>query len=240
KTGASPMKRMEPFTTDRAVLWSELAAFEKLGPPTRELSERDDILPFMKAHRNLAALIGIRYSRLGLPNLFKSELEIFGDFACDLAIGDRETGQFCFVEFEDATSDSLFKQVSSRGIPDWSPRLEHGLSQIVDWFYLLDDHRHTQQFRTFFSTDLADYTGLLILGRDAFLTDPLRHRLRWRSQHTAINGKAVSIITFDALLQTLRVNVELFAESIQKPPATPPKPTRNPSTPTGKKKRKKR
>jgi hypothetical protein len=222
------MKRMEPFTTDRTALRAELAAFEKLlSPPTRELSERDDILPFMKANRNLAALIAMKYSQLSVPNLFKSEREIFGDFACDLALGDHDNGQFCFIEFEDATADSVFRQ-GTRGIPDWSPRLEHGLSQIVDWFYLLDDHRHTQQFRTFFTTDLAHYTGLLVIGRDGFLTDPLRHRLRWRSQHTALNGKAVQIVTFDALLQTLRVNVDLFAQPVPSPPAMPKAPKKKP------------
>lgn len=215
------MKRPEEFQLDRSRLQTELAAFERLlGSPDKELSERNDILPFLKTNLNLASLIG-HYNPLILqPNVLKAELEIFGDYTCDLVVGDKETGQFCFVEFENATSDSLFKQIGTKGTPDWSPRLERGFSQIIDWFYLLADNQKTQQFRSFFSTDLAHYCGLLVLGRDGFLTDDLQHRRRWRSQNTLVAGRHIYIQTFDELLRVLREKVANFApHQIPKPKA---------------------
>jgi hypothetical protein len=142
-------------------------------------------------------------------------LEVFGDCACDLAIGDDARGLFCFVEFEAAEPGSVFKQ-GKKGTPDWSSRLEHGFSQIVDWFYLLADQSKTHQFKSFFGTDLADYCGLLVIGRSAFLTTDQQHRLRWRSQNTLVNGRPVWIITFDELFDMLEDRVELFANSVPK------------------------
>ena len=211
------MKRMEAFHLDNSRLPAELAAFEVLlGPPDQELSEQRDLIPFFKANRNLAALVGHFNSMVSNPNLIKSELEFFGDYVCDLAVGERETGQFCFVEFESAEADSLFRQIGSKGTTDWSPRLEHGFSQIIDWFYLLTENQKTHQFRSFFSTDQAHYCGLLILGRDSFLTtDDMRHRLRWRSQNTLVAGKHVHILTYDELLRTLRLRVPNFTNPPQ-------------------------
>lgn len=207
------MRRPDDFQLDQAKLPSELATFRALlGGPTEELSERDQVLPFFKEHKNVAALVGMEYHpALGVPTVLKAELELFGDWACDLAIGHREHGEFCFVEFENAAADSVFKRNPKKGLPDWSPRLEHGLSQINDWFYHLSNNAHTPQFRSFFTTDLAHYSGLLVIGRDAFLTDDQQHRLRWRSQNTLVAGKPVSIVAFDKLYRLLSTRAELFA-----------------------------
>ncbi|MCI0700499.1 MAG: DUF4263 domain-containing protein [Planctomycetia bacterium] len=208
------MKRFDPFTLDRVALRDELSAFEKLlGPDTKELSERNDILPFFKRNLNLASLIGFAKSHLTFPDVIKTEFPLVGDHACDLAVGEKQDGKglFCFVEFEDAEAGSIFRQVA-KGTPDWSPRLEHGFSQIVDWFYILADQSQTKLFRDFFGTDLADYCGLLVIGRDGFLAESTHARLRWRSQNTLVGGKPVSIITFDQLLRNLRARVELCSK----------------------------
>lgn len=207
------MKRFEPFTLDRAALDKELDSFRRLlGPPQRELSERKKILPFFKSRLNLASLLGFYNSHLVAPDVIKPELEIFGDHSCDLAVGERQGGkcEFCFVEFEDARRNSIFQR-GGKGTPDWANRLEHGFSQIVDWFHTLSGQTQTPQFREFFGTDLANYCGLLVIGRDAFLTDPERDRLRWRSQHVFVAGKPVSIITFDQLLRDLTSRVNFSA-----------------------------
>lgn len=207
------MKRLEPFTLDLAAARKELAAFERLlGPDTKELSERDDIIPFFKQNRNLASLLGRFKPQLMLPDVLRFEFSLVGEHACDLAAGETRDGKnlFCFVEFEDAEAGSVFRQ-RPKGAPDWSPRLEHGFSQIVDWFYALADQSHTKLFRDLFGTDLADYCGLLVIGRDGFLTEPLHARLRWRSQNTLVGGKLVSIITFDQLLRDLRAAMNYLA-----------------------------
>ncbi|HEY1191288.1 MAG TPA: Shedu anti-phage system protein SduA domain-containing protein [Gemmata sp.] len=207
------MKRFESFVLNRAALRDELNAFRLLlTPEDKELSEQKDILPFFKSNRNLASLIGFAKSHLSTPDVIKSEFPFVGDHACDLAIGERRegAGQFCFIEFEDGREASIFRH-TVKGTPDWAPRLEHGFSQIVDWFHVLADQSQTPLFREFFGTGLADYCGLLVIGRDRFLSDAERSRLRWRSQNMLVSGKPVSIITFDQLFQDLAGRVDYCA-----------------------------
>ena len=212
------MRRLDDFQIDPRQLHDELAAFRAfLGEPTKELSEREHVLPFFKAHRNLAALVGYAHSTIHEPTVLKSELEIFGDWACDLAVGNHANGEFCFVEFENAAPDSVFRRGSRKGVPDWSARLEHGLSQISDWFYHLTCNAHTPQFRSFFGTDLAHYGGLLVIGRDAFLAEDELHRLRWRAQNTLIAGKRIGIVTFDGLLHALAARAKMIPRPRRKP-----------------------
>jgi hypothetical protein len=201
------MTRLEDFQLDPAEIHAEFVEFRALlGAPAKELSERDHVLPFFKKNRNLAALVGYAHSTLCEPTLLKSELGIFGDWACDLAVGNKARGEFCFVEFENAAPDSIFRR-AKKGVPDWAARFEHGLSQISDWFYHLAGNAHTPQFRSFFTTDLAHYSGLLVIGRDAFLTADQQHRLRWRAQNTLVGGKQVAIVTYDGLAAALEPRV---------------------------------
>lgn len=208
------MTPFAPFTSDPSRLRAELAAFETfLGPDTRELTERDAIIPFFKLHLNLAGLIGQFNSVLIRPNLIKPDLEFFGDHACDLAIGNGATGQFCFVEFEEAKAESVFKK-SGRGVREWSARFEHGFSQIVDWFHTLDDMKNTGRFRGQFGTNLADYVGVLVAGRRGFLDAHQRDRLRWRSLNVQVAGKRVHCLTFDDLADMLRACVDLLVPTV--------------------------
>src|ERR1700730_15901957 len=110
-------KPLAAFELDKTKLKAELNAFEALlGPSTKELAERGDILPFFKKNRNLASLIGLYNSHLSFPTLLKDELGLFGDYACDLAVGKEDNGQFCFVEFEDARKGSGLKALK-KGTP---------------------------------------------------------------------------------------------------------------------------
>jgi hypothetical protein len=74
----------------------------------RELKENEDILPFFKDRPNLSACIGW-YSPDNLCNQIKHEFTLFGDFRADLVVGDSRNNTYCFIEFEDATKDSIFK-----------------------------------------------------------------------------------------------------------------------------------
>jgi hypothetical protein len=186
-------KPLPAFQFDRTKLSAELAAFKRLlGAATKELAEQSDVLPFFKRRRNLAALIGYCYgTRLGEPDVLKSAYSVSGVYACDLAVGNSTTGEFCFVEFEDASRGSVFKTVR-RGSPEWGARLEHGFGQIVDWFCVLDDLRNTNAFRLAFGSSLANYKAVLVIGREAHLTPGMRERLRWRSMNTLVGGSRSS------------------------------------------------
>jgi hypothetical protein len=52
------MKTLETFSISLAQCKKDLDQFKNLLDGKSSLSERDDILPFFKAHKHLAAMIG--------------------------------------------------------------------------------------------------------------------------------------------------------------------------------------
>lgn len=186
------------------------ASLEELGKLLREkpsLGERE-LHKFFTERPNLILLLG--YWHFGLePAFYKSEANIFNEFRADFMIADRDRKKCVFVEFEDATENSIFTPKSGRGniSYEWSSRYEHGVSQVTDWYYRLDDYERTNKFEEYFSSPDVDYTGLLVIGRDHFLEQVgLKKRFRWRARKTIINSRQLHCITFDQLL----------AESIEK------------------------
>jgi hypothetical protein len=212
------VKPFDPLTFDLAGARAGVEAFATfLGPADRELGERGAILPFFRRHPHLAALASVFNPWVFVPTHIKLELELFGDHACDLAVGNAGNGQFCFVEFEAATADGVFKR-GRKGVPEWSARLEHGFSQVVDWFYTLDDMKATGRFRGQFGTNLADYTGAVVVGRRGFLTPAEHERLLWRwSRNVQVAGRRVTCLTFDDLLDAFREWV-VYREGTGPPP----------------------
>ena len=79
----------------------------------------------------------------------------------------------------------------------------------MDWFYTLEDLKTTAKFRSLFGSNLADYLGLLVVGRDGHLSRDMRERLRWRSLNTQLGGKHIYCVTFDELFKTLSDRVTL-------------------------------
>jgi len=136
---------------------------EFLGDHTR-LKEREEVLPFFKARRHLSAFLGA-YNGLVIDyDRFAHEFDIFGPFICDLVAGCWASRAFVFVEFENAAPDSIFVQRRRKTL-EWSPRFEHGFSQILDWFYMMDIARHTPHFEQEFGTRDPYVSGLLVIGR---------------------------------------------------------------------------
>jgi hypothetical protein len=162
---------------------------------------------FFSNRPNLILLLG--YWHFGLePAFYKPEVSLFSnEFRADFVIADRKKKKFVFVEFEDATENSIFKpklQNSDSGNTsyEWSSRYEHGVSQVIDWYYRMDDYERTYKFEEYFGHREISYTGLLVIGRDKFLQQSgLMQRFRWRSSKTIINSKPLHCITFDQLLQ---------------------------------------
>ena|GEM_PF-2924544 len=116
------------------------------------------------------------YWHFGLePAFYKPEMNLFNnEFRADFVVSDRENKKFVFIEFEDATEDSIFKLKSRRSNVantsyEWASRYEHGLSQVIDWYYRMDDYERTHKFEEYFGHRLVSYTGLLVIGRDKFI-----------------------------------------------------------------------
>ena len=171
------MTSFQPLAFDLGKCREELGDLRAFLSSRKALKEREHLLPFFKAHPHLSAFLAsyspdsIRFDRLAF------EYELFGDFACDVAVGDSAKGAYCFVEFEDAGPSSLFVKRGKKATRDWSPRFEHGYSQIIDWFCLLDDLAKTDAFARRFDGRSIRYTGILVIGRDHYLKVGERERL---------------------------------------------------------------
>jgi hypothetical protein len=199
------MTPFDHFTFSKKAAGQELVQFKQLldAHPHSSLREREHILPFFRAHRQLAALIGVRNPDIVNPDRLAFEFDIFGDYKADLVIGDSQNHQYCFVEFEDATATSIFQR-TAWAMPEWSRRFENGFSQVIDWILWLDNQRGTAAYTSRFGASSIPFIALLVIGRDRFLGEPsLRERLTWRSEQVVVASRKVNCLTYDRLHQQL-------------------------------------
>lgn len=198
---------LAPWRFDPLACRGELTAFERLLASSAELGERDDILPFFRAHPQLAAFLGSYHPNLVTADRLGLEVPLFGMFQADAIVGDWTRHAFCLIEFEDGRAGSVFVR-RGRRISDWATRIEHGFSQIVDWLWLLDDQRRTDAFEAFFGARHVDLFALLVVGRDRYLTEPERRRLSWRARRVLVDSQHVQCCTFDELAADLRARLD--------------------------------
>lgn len=196
------MRGLDFCDIDIKQCWVELEEFENLLRDNKELNERKDILPFFKERQHLSACIGW-YAPDNFCNQIKHEFTLFGDFRADLVVGDSVNNIYCFIEFEDATKDSIFIN-KERSTSEWSPRFGHGFSQIIDWFWKIDDVKNTSQFRSIFGTENTEYQGILVIGRDEFLSELEKARLKWYLNRVVVDSRKVICKTFDQLARDTR------------------------------------
>jgi hypothetical protein len=191
----------------------ELLAFRQLLGARRALKEKTDILPFFKAHAHLSAFLGSYDSDSTVFDLYAHEYPLFGDFTCDLVVGDSATRRYGFVEFEDAAPNSTF--ISKKATPEWAPRFEHGYSQILDWFWKLHDMEKTDDYADRFGKGMR-YFGLLIVGRTQKLEPREIRRLEWREDMARINSKQIRCRTFDQLADDLERRLTVYLKTAVK------------------------
>lgn len=186
----------------------EFAAF--LGGRTT-LKERDEVLPFFKARVHLSAFLGVNNARIIQYDRYAHEYPLFGDFTCDLVVGDWDRRAYVFVEFEDARPDSIFVK-KAKHTPEWAARFEHGFSQILDWLYKLDTQRHNPEFETRFGDRVVYVSGLLVVGRRQDLEARERDRLAWRHRHVSVNGVPIYSLTYDDLCEDTLERLTTYAK----------------------------
>ena len=131
------------------------------------------------------------------------EMDVFGHFRCDVVVGNSTERAYSLIEFEDATEGSVFRK-GPKYNDEWGPRLEHGFSQLVDWFWTIDDQRQTREFARRFGGNDAIFFGMLVVGRRKFLPESGADRLRWRTRNVLIGNQTITCITFDDLYDGLR------------------------------------
>lgn len=200
------MKELNTIKFDRVTYERELTDFEQMLSTHTALSESTDILPFFKRNRQLSAQIGSLIPQLFQIDKVAFEFDIFGDFKCDLVVGNSQTHRYCFIEFEDATEKSVFIKKSDKYKPEFAPRFEHGYSQVADWFYKLHNTGDAD-LEERFGTHHIEYSGILIIGRDHYLKPNEKRRLNWRHKHTIVDSKSILTITFDELLNFLKIQL---------------------------------
>ena len=207
------MNLLNFFDFDVIKCIAELEEFERLLEQ-EELRESHDIIPFFKGKLHLSAFVASYLAEIVRFDRIRHEFTFFGDFRADLVVGDSVNKTYCFIEFEDATQNSIFVN-RGRSTSDWSPRFERGFSQIVDWFWKLDDFKNTAQYRAVFDSDSINFYGMLIIGRDSFLSPIDRNRLRWRLNKVLIDSQKIICITFDQLARDLRDRLSLYQLSYE-------------------------
>ena len=211
------MKSFSNFSLDVQECQKQVLELRDLLAGNAALGEESDILPFFRARPHLAALCGQYESRIVHFDRVAWEFDVFGDFACDLAVGDSRTNSYCFIEFEDAGPRSLFVQQAQKATREWSPRFDHGCSQIIDWYYKLDDRKNSDEHEVRFGKRSIDFTGVLVAGRSQNLQPGELLRLEWRRQHLIVNSRRIICVTFDDLLRDLQRRLEFFTFLSHKP-----------------------
>ncbi len=205
------MKEFLRVTFDPARCRQDLVAFRQLLESKQELEEATDIKPFFESHQQLSVFLGSCAAPITRFELLAFQYQLFGDYSCDLVVGDSVRKAYGFIEWEDAAGGSLFRQQGKKATPEWSSRFEHGYSQIIDWFCKLDDMTRTDEFEARFGARKVQYFGMLIAGRDAHLAHPReRRRWEWRSQKVLVNSLPILCVTYDQLHQLLSDKINLY------------------------------
>lgn len=197
------MKRFESRTINYGDARSQLEELNTLLS-TQVISEKE-LLEFFRSRRDLIQLIGRLNANSDARNIdsYASEFNLFGDYRTDFAVGDSSSGQYLLIELEPAM-DCIFTRKN-----DWHPRFSHGYNQLIDWFWLMDDQRQTSRFGDVFP-NFRGFTGLLVIGRDAFLDETTRRRIDWRTDNCLTDSKKINIITYDKLYLSLKREIDFY------------------------------
>jgi hypothetical protein len=218
-------KEFKDITFSPVEFKKELEKFEALLK-LKPILEENEIQDFFDNARNLTAYVGIGAGLgMSIAKQVESQLVLMGDFIVDIAFGTREKA-FCLVELEDGDPKSVLTKVGPREKPkatkEWGRRFEHGFSQLVDWFCLLDGQKGTPDFQKYFGYGHIDFVGLLLVGRNEGLSQDDVRRLRWRKHHVLVDSHPVFCMTYDELYEGLKETFELHAAAFtveSNPPA---------------------
>ena len=152
------MKQLKSITLNKTLARQKLDEFRALldDPSKRELKEKEDNFPFFACHEQLIVLMGSYKTKVGIIDRIATEFDVFGDHTADAVVGDSKKHQYWFIEYEDATKTSIFKNKSKKATHEWSDRFDHGCSQIIDWHCSANDptrQNRNQAFNTNFGEE---------------------------------------------------------------------------------------
>jgi hypothetical protein len=204
------MKTLESFQIDPRRCRKEATQLRRWLAQNPALDEKEQILPFFRGHRQVAAFGGSYGRILNRYDRIAFEYPLFGDFTCDLIVGDSARHVYCLIEFEDAGPTSLFIKRGKKVTREWSPRFERGYRQIIDWFHKLDDMRRSDDLVTRFGSRTATFSGVLVIGRDHHLQAGERERLVWRRSNVVVSSQRIECVTLDELADDFQARLAIL------------------------------
>ncbi len=233
-TPSSPTEPTAPpgfqsLTLDASQALRGLDDFDALLASKVDLDEKADILSFFGMHPQLSLVLGFYNSDMVRYDCMAHELPLLGLFRPDVVVGDWHRKRYCFVEFEDAKANSIFRHVGRR-TSHWAPRFQQGYCQVVDWFWLIESQQNTPQFETQFGKRSIQAAGLLVIGRDsAIVGHSERHRFEWWRDHVIVDSRGITCRTYDELARDLRDRLSIARASWREAVARPCVRLRRPS-----------
>ena len=136
----------------------------------------------------------------------------FGDFIADFVIANKTEKKVCLIEFEDAKEESIFakKTRSGRTVTyEWSPRFDHGYSQILDWKYHAVEEK--ESVKKDFDQKPKEIEFALFIGWSKYLKrSNLQERFDFRKNKVTIESKAFCCMCFDSLIEELQEKLDLY------------------------------
>ena len=213
------MKEFKEIVFDPAKCRKEIEQFSLLLRSKQKLVERKELQPFFRRREHLTAFLGLYVPDIGPANRLAYEFPLFGNFTADMIVGNAGAGEYCLIELEDAGETSIFRKAGKKATKEWSPRFDHGCSQLIDWFYALDDMKKTSAFASHFGHGHVKFVGLLLIGRNAFLTADDLTRLRWRTEKVIVDSHRLLCLTYDVLCEQLARRIRQYPEAakLEKP-----------------------
>jgi Shedu protein SduA, C-terminal len=209
------MKEFKTIVFDPAKCRKQLSQFKKLLDSKKVLIERKELQPFFRSREQLTAFFGTYAPDIGPANRLAYEFPLFGDFAADIVLGNADIGEYCLIELEDAGATSILRKVKGKATKEWAPRFDHGCSQLVDWFYALDDMKKTGAFAKHFGHGHIKFFGLLVIGRSDDLSDDDRTRLKWRTEKVLVDSHPLTCLTFDEIYLHLERRIMYYPAAAQ-------------------------
>lgn len=139
------------------------------------------------------------------PDLYSFEFGIKGLFKADFVVGNDKSRRFVLVEFEDAMATSLFKG-GTKQYRHWSPRLEHGFGQIIDWAWAKQSHPSDPVLTNSFGGKIIEDCYVVVCGRSPKAGSLEEQRLDFRKS-LKLHGISFQLYTYDDMINAMTDNL---------------------------------
>ena len=104
-------------------------------------------------------------------------------------------------------ANSVFK-AGTRQYRHWSPRIEHGFSQIIDWAWVRSDHPNDSVLVAGFGGRIVTSAYAVVCGRKMSLRDDTEEkRFAHRRASLKVEGQPALVLTYDEMLRHMEDNL---------------------------------